>query len=147
MAKKGRKPEYQKKVGKHLSLIKQWLHDGYTEYQIRDALGLNRTTWNKYKKKYPSLRNALEEMKGVLGMELELMAMDKLKNNPDTSKNNGLLWNMLKTRNDKYREEENKGIELQPLKIEIISASKTDDELEKTVSDVKEKLKDQGKIT
>lgn len=51
--------------------IEKWLKDGLAEYQIFKNLGIGKTTWESYKKKYPELIELLKKGREVQISEVE----------------------------------------------------------------------------
>jgi hypothetical protein len=58
-------------VREKLLLIEKWARDGLTEAQMHTNLGINHSTFDQYKKKYPELKEALKKGKEVFITEVE----------------------------------------------------------------------------
>jgi hypothetical protein len=51
--------------------IEQWLKQGLAEYQVFKNLGVGKTTWESYKKKYPELGDLLKKGREIQISEVE----------------------------------------------------------------------------
>ncbi len=71
MAKRGRKSKWDTHVLPNLDRIPKWRRDGMTEEQICKKLDVGVSTFNRYKKQYRELREALKKGKEHLVEELE----------------------------------------------------------------------------
>lgn len=58
-------------IEENLAMITKWARDGLTEAQICKNLRVGKTTFEKYKKEYPELSNALKEGKRPFLAEVE----------------------------------------------------------------------------
>lgn len=74
----GRKNKYETHVKPYLNQIQEWYED-LDERQIADQLGIAVSTWEKYKNKYPELREALKKGKQHLVRELKTSLKKKAK--------------------------------------------------------------------
>jgi hypothetical protein len=52
--------------------IEQWLRQGLAEHQIITNLGIGKTTWENYKKKYPELIEVLKKARECQVSEVEI---------------------------------------------------------------------------
>jgi hypothetical protein len=76
-SKGGRPGKYDTHVKPKMTLIEAWARDGLTDDQIAHNLGVNRTTFIDYKKKYPDLSDALKRGKEVVDAEVESALLKK----------------------------------------------------------------------
>lgn len=74
----GRKNKYETHVKPYLNQIQAWYED-LDERQIADQLGIAVSTWEKYKNKYPELREVLKKGKQHLVRELKTSLKKKAK--------------------------------------------------------------------
>ena len=75
----GRKSRYETHVKPYLNQIQEWYED-LDERQIAvDKLGIAVSTWEKYKKEYPELRDVLKRGKQQLVSELKTSLKKKAK--------------------------------------------------------------------
>lgn len=74
----GRKNKYETHVKPYLNQIQEWYED-LDERQIADQLGIAVSTWEKYKNKYPELREVLKKGKQHLVRELKTSLKKKAK--------------------------------------------------------------------
>lgn len=74
----GRKNKYETHVKPYLNQIQEWYED-LDERQIADQLGIAVSTWEKYKKQYPELRDVLKKGKQHLVSELKTSLKKKAK--------------------------------------------------------------------
>jgi len=75
----GRKSRYETHVKPYLNQIQEWYED-LDERQIAvDKLGIAVSTWEKYKKEYPELRDVLKKGKQNLVSELKTSLKKKAK--------------------------------------------------------------------
>lgn len=74
----GRKNKYETHVKPYLNQIQEWYED-LDERQIAEQLGIAVSTWEKYKKQYPELREALKKGKQHLVGELKTSLKKKAK--------------------------------------------------------------------
>lgn len=74
----GRKNKYDTHVKPNLKQIQEWYAD-LDEKQIADRLGIAKSTWEKYKKENPELREALRRGKQDLVTDLKSSLKKKAK--------------------------------------------------------------------
>jgi len=54
-----------------LLLLESWSRDGYTFEDISNRIGISYSTFNKWKKKYPEIRNALKQGREIVDYKVE----------------------------------------------------------------------------
>ena len=74
----GRKSRYESHVEPHLEDIKEW-YQWLTEAQIAKRLGINPSSFQKYKNEHPELRDALMNGKEALIEDLKMTMKKKAK--------------------------------------------------------------------
>lgn len=78
MEKRGRKSKYETHVFPYLTEIQEWARE-LEEQQICKRLGIGKSAWNEYKKKYPELASALKEGHQDLVTQLRSALIKKAK--------------------------------------------------------------------
>lgn len=84
---RGRKSKYDETVKPHLKRIEEWRKTGATQEQICDALGIVKSTFNKYLNEHAELMNAYKkgttefifELKGRLAYLTEKHTLETIK--------------------------------------------------------------------
>lgn len=76
MARAGRKSKYFTHVEPYLTEISEW-SESMTESQIAQKLGVGKTAWNDYKRKYPKLTEAVKKGRQNLVVELKGVLINK----------------------------------------------------------------------
>lgn len=76
MARAGRKSKYFTHVEPYLTEISEWA-ESMTENQIAQKLGVGKTAWNDYKRKYPKLTEAVKKGRQNLVVELRGVLINK----------------------------------------------------------------------
>nr|DAL87869.1 MAG TPA: terminase small subunit [Caudoviricetes sp.] len=72
------KGKYERWITKEgLALIEGWAHDGLTDEQIANNIGINRDTLYTWKKKYPDISDALKKGKEVVDYQVENVLLRK----------------------------------------------------------------------
>lgn len=61
MAQRGRPSKYETNIKPHLDKIREWRKVGATVENICDALGIGRSSWFEYEKKYPEFSDAVKK--------------------------------------------------------------------------------------
>lgn len=138
----GRKSRYETHVKPFLSQIQEW-YELLTEAQIADKLGISVASFENYKKKYPELRNVLqngkqhliEELKGSLkkkakgfyyeetktsikqenGKEVKIIEKYKRYAQPDT----GAIHLLLKNLDDDWRNDDKPTAKMKQEKLDM----------------------------
>lgn len=61
MAQRGRPSKYETNIKPNLDKIREWRKVGATVENICDALGISRSTWFEYEKKYPEFSDTIKK--------------------------------------------------------------------------------------
>lgn len=78
MKKAGRKGKYEQWLNDDgLTLVHGWKRDGYTDEDIAKKMGISKSTFHDWKRKFPQFSDALKKGKEIIDFEVENALLQK----------------------------------------------------------------------
>lgn len=68
-----------------LLLLGGWARDGYTDEEIAKKMGIGRTAYYEWLKKYPNIANTIKYNKDLVDYEVEQILLEKVKSGDMTA--------------------------------------------------------------